>query len=608
MTNRDTTTADAGTDAPLPATTTGRRRRRLSWAGFSAVYAVIAVLLVWQGAQVVGERLEHETRQIIAERLNLYERTILGELQRYRSVPYLVAQTGQVAEVLRDRTAVYDTNRYLEAAVDDSEADVIYIMNRDGVTVATSNWRQPDSFMGGDFSFRPYFQDAMAGEPGGYFAIGTTSREPGYYMSRPIRVDGEILGVAVVKIDLTSVEAGWAEGGEAVFAADEHGVVFLTSRDEWRYHYLPGGRLREEPVVPSYGPNPLPPLDFASNDGRVTVNGTAYLAGTRELPEQDWDLYYLSPAAPLRTQTTAVWVGLLTLATAVYFLLLYIRERREKLISRREAEDADRIRAINRQLQDEVEVRRRTEQELRNAEAELVQAAKMAALGQMSASVAHEINQPLAAVQTNVASARLLLRNGDTDELNEVLGQVEMLVQRMASMAQQLKTYARKSSEDNGPFELQRSVHNALHLVQPTLRRRGLEPELDMPDAPVHAQGEPVRMEQVIVNLLQNAADALADTASPRLRVRIRCPEQAPELLVDDNGPGLAGDGREVFEPFFTTKSSGEGVGLGLAIAERIVVGMGGTITAETGDLGGARFRVRLQPAAAEDGSEQHHE
>jgi two-component system C4-dicarboxylate transport sensor histidine kinase DctB len=178
--NRVRTSADGGVAAPPPARA-GQRRRRLSWAGFSVVYALIAFLLVWQGAHIVGERLEHETRQIIAERLNLYERTILGELQRYRSVPYLVAQTGQVAEVLQDRTAVYDTNRYLEAAVDDSEADVIYIMNRDGVTVATSNWRQPDSFLGGDFSFRPYFQDAIAGEPGGYQWQADRSRAPGWH-------------------------------------------------------------------------------------------------------------------------------------------------------------------------------------------------------------------------------------------------------------------------------------------------------------------------------------------------------------------------------------------------------------------------------------------
>ncbi|SEO65429.1 sensor histidine kinase [Aquisalimonas asiatica] len=614
MTNRGvvvTTPRQHLTDAdndPAPSPGAGRARRRWHWLWFSLAYAMVAGSLVWQGGQMVGDRLESDARQIIDERLNLYEHTILGELQRFRSVPYLVAQTEQVREVLRDDAAVYDTNRYLEDAVDDSEADVIYIMNPDGVTVATSNWRQADSFLGGDFSFRPYFQDALGGQAGGYFAIGTTSREPGYYMSRPIRSSEGILGVAVVKIDLTSIESSWAEGGEAVFVADNNEVIFLTSQDAWRYHFLPHTPVHREAgngvVVPSFSPNPLPELDFQRDGDRVSINNTLYLAGTRTLEDQDWTLYYLTPTASLETQTTASWVGLFTLAVAVYMLLLYMRERREKLISRREAEDADRIRAINHQLQEEIDERRRAEQELRNAEEELVQAAKMAALGQMSASVAHEINQPLAAVQTNVASARLLLRNGDTGELTEVLGQVEDLVHRMASMAQQLKTYARKSADSNGPFEVQRSVNNALHLLQPALNRQGLALEPEMPDEPVHALGDPVRMEQVVVNLVQNAIDAVAHADTPSVHLWVRPGAQEVELCVEDNGHGLPGDGAGVFEPFFTTKSSGEGIGLGLAIAERIVTGMGGTITATSSESGGARFRVRLQrttPARQEE-------
>ena len=571
------------------------------WAVFTLCYALVSGLVIIQLTVLHRDSMVGETRQLVTERLALYERTIRGELQRYRSVPYLVSRTELVHDVLDSAAYVDATNRYLEAAVDDSEADVIYIMAEDGLTLASSNWQAGDSFVGGNFDFRPYFQDAMRGEEGGYFAIGTTSRKPGYYISRPIIIDNGIRGVAVVKIDLAGIEESWNEAGESVFVTDHHDVIILAGEDRWRYRALPpgdGAVEAREKEVPPFLDEPLPVLDLEvhSEGGHevLKLDGSRFLFGTKALPDLGWELHYLSPMSGVDARTNAAWGGMVILAVALYLFALFVRERQEKLRSRREAGDAARIREINAQLEEEIKVRRETEEELLEAEAELVQAAKMAAVGQMSASVAHEINQPIAAIQTNIASARFLLRRGANKDLNEVLDHVDALVQRMAVMSGQLKTFARKSTESVEPFDLGSCIDNALMLMRSELRREEVSVDLRLPPGGITLMGESVRMEQVLINLFRNAVDAMRGGDRRELRVVSERHGDWVELVVEDSGPGLDGQIERLFEPFYTTKSSGEGLGLGLAIAERIIMGMDGSIHGEETRDGGARFVVRV--------------
>ncbi len=567
----------------------------------SAIYLLLAAAVILPAQSLLRDSLMFEQQQLINERLALYERTIYGELQRYRTIPYLVAQSELVHDLLRYRTAVLQANRYLEEAVRDSEADVIYIMDANGTTLASSNWRAPDSFIGGNFSFRAYFRDAKAGHEGGQFAVGTTSRVPGYYISRPIELGGVVSGVAVVKISLIGIERSWQTHDESVLVADQAGLVVMASRDNWRYRWLPGtGAGVVPPALEIPGAHvdepPELPLTISSRRGyEITeIDGERFLSGRNLIDPLEWELTYLLPMAPINQRLDTSLLIMIAAAVMLYLLIALLHERRETLRSRREAADAAELRAVNTQLQTEIEERRRAEQELRAAEAELVQATKMAALGQISASVAHEINQPLAAMRTNLASARLLITRGSQEELADVMHQVDSLVHRMSVMTRELKTFARKSDERAEPFDLRDSVSNALLLLRGELASADVQVHTELPETPLEALGEQVRLEQVTVNLIRNAIDAMESTDERLLRIRAREEGEHVVLTVEDSGSGIPGDPRQLFEPFFTTKGSGSGLGLGLAIAERIVTAMGGSINAENLPLGGARFTVTL--------------
>ncbi|WP_181919349.1 ATP-binding protein [Alkalilimnicola ehrlichii] len=573
-------------------------RRRLV---FSALYLLLAAAVILPAQSLLRDTLMFEQQQLINERLALYEQTIYGELQRYRTIPYLVAQSGLIHDLLRYRTPVLQANRYLEEAVRHSEADVIYIMDADGLTLASSNWRAPDNFIGGNFSFRAYFRDAMAGREGGQFAVGTTSRSPGYYISRPIELGEEVAGVAVVKINLTGIERSWQAHDEPVLVADQAGLIVMASRDAWRYRWLPGaggGVVPPALEIPGAHVDEPPQLSLETietGDYEIAViDGEQFLSGSSWIEPLGWQLFYLSSLAPLNQRLDISLLIMIAAAVTVYLLIALLHERREKLRSRREAADAAELRAINGMLHTEIEERRRAEQELRAAEAELVQATKMAALGQISASVAHEINQPLAAMRTELASARLLIARGSQEDVADVLQQVEGLVQRMTVMTRELKNFARKSDGRAEPFDLNDSINNALLLLRGELTRASIQVYKALPNAPVEVLGEQVRLEQVTVNLVRNAIDAMKATQRRELRICVREESACAILAVEDSGSGIACDPRQLFEPFFTTKDSGAGMGLGLAIAERIVTAMGGSIGAENLPSGGARFTVTI--------------
>lgn len=348
-----------------------------------------------------------------------------------------------------------------------------------------------------------------------------------------------------------------------------------------------------------YDGKELPPLGLTIRNQHgheiMELSGQRYLFGKARLADLDWSVYYLMPYNSIEEQLDWLLVIMVVLLVALVLFILLLRERREKLRSRREVEEAARIRTANKLLEDEIEERRRTERELRETESELVQATKLAALGQMSASVAHEINQPLAAIQVNVASARLLLQQQRSLELEDVLGHVETLVARMSIIVRELKSFARRSDGRIEPFDLRQCVENALMLLDASIRHAEVSVQQAIPDGLVEVLGDQLRIEQVLINLFRNAIDAMDEADQRVLSIHVSVYASSVGLQVDDTGEGVPACPKQVFEPFFTTKSSGEGLGLGLSIAERIVHGVGGTLVAENRPDGGARFTPTLQ-------------
>lgn len=533
-------------------------------------------------------------------RVALYQANLRTELEKHAAVPLALAQADDVAALLAapappPADAVAAMNTKLQGIATALSASALYVMNARGVTVAASNWDAADSFVGRNFAFRPYFRDAMERGEGHHFALGTTSLVPGFYTAHRVRAEnrtpafppGAALGAVVLKVGFGGLESGWRAGAERVAVSGRDGVVFITTVESWRYRLLPG---IQRPPEEGYEALPWTPAGGGTVSVREDGRWRPYLLQTAAVPGGDWSLHVLTPLDPVRdrARTAALLaggaVGLAGLAGMV------LAQRRRSLRDRMAWQENARRTAEQRVAEATAELRAR--------ENDLVQAAKLAALGQMSAGLAHEINQPLAALRTFADNARVLLDRGKTASVADNLAEIADLTDRMASITRQLKGFARRAGGTLGPVEAGRAVRQSLALLETKLRRHRVTVALDLPAAPVWVVGEDVRLQQVLVNLFSNAADAAKDRPAPAMEIQMTANDAEMVLTVRDNGAGIADDALpRMFVPFFTTKEAGEGLGLGLSISHGIVTDFGGTITAGNHPDGGAVFTVRLKPA-----------
>ncbi len=580
---------------------------------FSPRYRVVLIVLlillgllasIWLAGRYAERRAWQERSVEAHGQLQLYAQSIHTLVQRFRSVPEVLALDSDIKSLLRapDERGLRDKlNQRLERLNGAAGSTVLYLLDRRGDTLAASNWNDWSSFVGNNYAFRPYFQDALRQSSGRYFAVGVTTGVPGYFLSHVVRdEDDSVLGVLVVKLELEALQREWAGQAGVLLVADSYGVVILSSRPAWRFRALQAlsERDRAELVeVRKYAEQALEPL---ASKRRRRIDDNAewrrvegpdgkrdYLWQRLALPEESWTLHLLvEPKALLdnvRSYRLAAAGAWMTLA----FLLLYLAQRRKN--QRLQAGIRERL---------EREVRLRTA-ELREAQEGLVHAAKMAALGQMSAAMAHEINQPLTAMQMHLGSLRLLLDSGRQADVREGLQRIDALLQRMAGLTRHLKTFARKSPAGlNERLRLGDVLEQALQLLAPRLRSEQVELRTTI-DAEAGVLGDAIRLEQVLLNLLHNALDAMAGASRRLLEVSIRREGEQCLLSVTDSGGGIAAEHLgSVFEPFFTTKPVGQGLGLGLAVSYAIVRELGGSLEVANGPRG-AVFSLRL-PAAPE--------
>jgi two-component system C4-dicarboxylate transport sensor histidine kinase DctB len=567
-------------------------------------------------------------------------------LERYESLPYLLAEHPIVQDVLIDPNPanVKRANLYLEDLNRHARATVTYIISLDGYCVAASNWRGPGSFVGAGYQFRPYFVDAMNGGVGRFFGIGTISQAPGYYISQPVRRDGKIVGVAVVKLDLE-----WFQGvdaSEPLVVTDDHGVIFLSSVPAWKYHTirpLPGQIADSIYQARQYAQQPIAPLPVTVErvlEGnaqilRIGGGGRAaprYLASRHAMGEPDWHLITMSPVDPVdadaRKATIVTGFGYVSLVLLAFYWRMRRARVREMMRSRallqkayaelneRVAERTADLSEANEQLHKEVAERTRAEQELRAAQDELIQASKLAALGQMAAGITHELNQPLAALRSFSDNTRVLLERGDQASARENLEAIASLTERMGKITNQLKLFVGRARPRGARAPIVRALRNVVALLQKRLQGVELEFVLigtaaadaaggartplnladDHPE--LVANCDDLRLEQVLINLLGNALDATAGMSPPRITVEVEASDANLSIAVSDNGPGIPDDVLpRLFEPFFTTKEMGQGLGLGLAISSSIARDCGGSLVARNAAHGGALFVLTLRLA-----------
>jgi C4-dicarboxylate-specific signal transduction histidine kinase len=612
----------------------GSLSNRWMWlTGLAIVVTCAAIVWIAHG---VAERLAiRSLRDSTTHRLDLYVANLQSEMRRYEQMPLIVgfdqrilALLKQPADLALQRTA----NEYLERVNQKAGASAIYVMDMHGLTLAASNWKQADSFVGMEFAYRPYFQDAAQGRTGSFYGIGTVSREPGYYYANSVLDGQSVTGVAAVKVNLDKLDKAWAHDGEAIIVADGNGVVFLASEPRWKFKTLRDlsretvGRLaatKQYWKVGSLAPLGLTEervfndgttiIEVASAEGRGAArHGTQYVVCGGDVQGTDWKLLVMADMAPVHSTArySAVVAALTFLLSAL--LLLHIRQRyrivahtlatrgalqkandelEEKVQVRTEA-----LSDSNLKLQNEIAERKRAEETLKSTLQDLVHTAKMAILGKMSASITHELNQPLAALQTLSENTEVLLDRGRHDEAKANLRMIAHTTARMGRITGQLKKFARRSDIESEPVQVDVVLLDALFLLKQTLRARNIRLDCE-PGAGVWALCNANRLEQVIVNLLSNAIDAVEHLPDPVICVVLARRDEAVRLEIHDNGNGINDAvAAHLFEPFHTTKEHGSGLGLGLAISNDIVRHFGGMVRAErSAKLGGALFIVHLK-------------
>jgi two-component system C4-dicarboxylate transport sensor histidine kinase DctB len=506
-----------------------------------------------------------------------------------------------------------------------SEADTraLYVTSRDGIVLAAGQSNPAEILVGRNLSDRSYILKTIESGRSSYLGIEPTSNRVRYFLSEAI-TDPALLGVAVIRIEFDTLETIWERGGERVLVTDADGVVFLSSDSTYKYQRIDHAKidhLRTESAPPSYPEGLINTVDMQTVERRGTnsiirIKKTDeeknYLYQTLLLPEFGWTIHRFADLEVVESdQRDGAIIGA-AISALVISLLLYLIQRQRAYLTAKKAgaqlqtEVAERTRELreaNIQLQTEVDERRRTEARLRATQNELVQAGKLAALGQMSAAIAHEVNQPLAAIRTFMASTKIFAQRGDVKQVTHNLGMIDALAERMASITNHLKSFARKTEPGRPePVAVARAVEGALFLIGSQIKSEGVRTSQDIePDLWVN--GYAIQLEQVLVNLIRNALDAVADVKRPEIELSARAIGDTVRISIADNGPGIAPELIDrIFDPFVTSKPVGKGLGLGLSITYGIVQDFRGRMVAANRPQGGAEFVVelpRLTPDAA---------
>ncbi len=543
--------------------------------------AGIAAVLCWI---VVQNLALGAARTELDQTLLLTKRAVEAEVERLRSLPAVAAEDVRVRDALAGTGDLQAANRYLETVEEHAQAGDLFLIDAQGDTIAASNWNKSGSFIGQNYAFRPYFQEAMATGQGRFYAIGVTTGVPGYFLSTRIDAGGKS-GVLVVKLDLRPLQEIWRAADANVALADENGVVFLSARPDWEYRALSTlgadvlEKLQATRAYEGVALTGLDPLVSAPPD-QGNATGKGWIARIVTMPSTGWQVIAARSTAGLQLLSlgAAVLAALATLAIAAAFKAW---DQRQQIIALRLSQSEkleSMVRARTADLAREIEARTQAEVDLRATQEALVHTEKMAALGRMSAAIVHEISQPLAAMEATLSAAELGLPQKDTATATR-LGKARGLIRRMQRTTKHLKSFARKEVSERTLINLRAPVSSALQLVAPRARDIGVIPVFLAPREKVQVLAGVIRIEQVVANLLLNALDAVAEVPDAQITVTLTTDADQARICVADTGKGIpAADLPNVAEPFFSTKLSGESLGLGLSICKAIVSDFNGVL------------------------------
>ncbi len=555
----------------------------------SALFLMTAIL--WFSNNYFQTRFTESARIDAAVRSTLYSGNIAAALEKQQVVPLILAKDQTLITALQSNS-FQNTSQHLISFLEETGAASVVLLDKDGRTVASSDRR----LIGTDLSERSYYSSALRVSGTSFNAVRPEEGPPGFFFSRRIGDGANTLGVIIVETDLQRLEELWSGRRRQVFVTDSEDNVLLSSNPLWKNANIQDFITENATSAP--GSRVLNFNFNGRNQDFSYIDGTALLRVEAKIGFHGWKLSYLEDTEGVRARVN----GILAMETMVFAIItafaFYLLSRASTRVSKRLREESEGLRQLNQRLQEEISERKKAEKNLEVAEQSLAQQSKLAALGQMSAAVSHELNQPLAAMRTYLAGARLLLQRKRPDEAETSFQRVEDLLDRMGAITRQLKSFARKSTEDMIEVDVREPLSAAISMMAPQIGAGKVEITKTVPDDPAMVMADPLRIEQIIVNLLRNALDAMKSIEKPHIDVILTIGDTVT-LAVRDTGHGIA-DPESLFEPFYTTKKPGEGVGLGLAISAGIASDLGGRLSARNRDGGGATFELQLPRIGAE--------
>ena len=562
------------------------------------IFLLISIVTLWVSNAWLTERFSESMRNKLEVRLTLYSGNLKSELQRNSIVPKLLARDQELIGALHSQDFSTSTQRLIDF-VDEIGAASLMLLDKDGRTVASTDRNN----LGSMHREKAFFVEATRSNETVFTIVPQETGGVDFYYSRRIEFQNRFIGVVSVEVDLHKFERAWAGISDSIMVIDSEGKIILATDPRWR-GVSETEALAKRPAETALSQAVQFTAGLTGYRDSTYVQGEAVMRIAGRVPFRGWQIVSFTAFSSVREKVNSILALEVMGFTLMLAMIFYLVNRRTRVRLKIFENESAELRRLNERLQREIAEREKVQKTLEVAEQSLEQSSKLAALGEMAAAVSHELNQPLAAMKTYLAGAGLLLSRNRPDETLSAFHRIDDLIERMGAITRQLKTYARKGSETFSPVDMSAALSSSLSMMEPQLKHSNIRLEKVISEQSVVVIGDRVRLEQVLINLLRNAVDAVKTVPDPVIEIMLSRGETVT-LSVRDNGSGIE-ELDLLFEPFHTTKKDGDGVGLGLAISSGIVKDHGGRLTARNSDDGGAVFEVQL-PAFRENTLDYDH-
>ena len=521
--------------------------------------------------------------------LNLIKNTdnILNELQKNSIIPQLLIYDQEITQSLISRDFSILSDRF-SLFLNDVSIASISLLDKNGKLVAFSAKE--------NFKRKVSYQRFSKNADIKLETVMTISRENGnefgFFYSRIIEHEGEFLGMILIEVDLQKFEQAWVENEETIIITDSEGIIILATEPSWKgltekqafQIKTPENTLKRAYNATAEWTNLKEVDTYPDTQAAIRSNGA--------IPLMNWKISSFTNYSSVREKVNTILAFEILLLLFLIVFSLYLLNRKNIVRLNLFEEETFKLKELNKRLTEEIKQRKRVEKNLLAVEQTLEQHSKLAALGEMSAAISHELNQPLAAMKTYLAGASLLLKRNRPNETVTALMRIDDLIQRMGGITKQLKSFARKNTESFVPLNFNEAFLSAIAIMEPQLKQTKVKIETFIEPEPIIIMADQQRLEQVIINLLRNALDAVMEVEEPEIEMSLYKDESAI-FLIKDNGKGIS-NLETIFEPFQTTKDLGKGLGLGLAISSNIISELGGTLQGKNLSSNGAEFKITL--------------